>query len=49
MRRIVQITTGSVEDRNGQPQYTLIALCDDGTVWGLEAGYTDWFQYPAIQ
>lgn len=45
MRKIIQITTGSYDDiEDDSRTYTLIALCDDGTVWKLLYGVTPRWQ-----
>ncbi len=39
MRKIIQITTGHYQDLDEVHTYTLIALCDDGSIWKLLSDY----------
>ncbi len=48
-RKIVQISSTFDVDASPRPTVTVIALCDDGTVWQQETAYNKpWERLPAI-
>lgn len=48
-RRIIQITAAGHENvSTTQCNLTLFALCNDGTVWEMQNGRSNWMRVPDI-
>lgn len=48
-RKIIQIATcGVANTRNTQCDQIILALCDDGTLWGKDNVSADWEQIPTV-
>ncbi|MGF7433093.1 hypothetical protein [Pasteurella bettyae] len=46
-RKIIQISRSVSQDGYDRNALT-VALCDDGSVWAIEAPFNNWFKYPDI-
>lgn len=48
MAKVIQITaTGHANTMNTQSDWTLFALCDDGSIWMRDSSGTPWCQMSA--
>jgi hypothetical protein len=43
-RKIIQIAHAMSDERG----FSIVALCDDGTLWDFDGQYRNWRQIPAI-